>query len=48
MGYNLKKRSKGPIINTNNGPTTALKLHPSMDLLIYATGTDWTKGIHEL
>jgi hypothetical protein len=46
MGYNLRKKNKGPNFNSNNGPTTALKLHPTQDLLIFATGTDWTKGIN--
>lgn len=49
--YNIVKRSKGNTYSTSNsstGAATAMRLSPKLDYLVYATGTDWNKGIHEL
>jgi hypothetical protein len=34
--------------STSTGATTFVKLSPKSDYLVYATGTDWLKGLHEL
>lgn len=49
--YNLNKKSKGNTYCTNSsmvGAATACRMSPRYDYLVYATGTDWCKGIHEL
>lgn len=49
--YNIIKRSKGSTYitsNSSNGAATAVRISPRLDYLVYASGTDWTKGIHEL
>ncbi len=49
--YNLIKKSKSLTYITSSsttGATTAARLSPKLDLIAVATGTDWTKGIHEL
>lgn len=49
--YNIAKRSKGNSYassNNSTGAATAMRLSPRLDFLVYATGTDWTKGINEL
>jgi len=30
------------------GAVTAVKMSPKLDYVLYATGSDWLKGIHEL
>ena len=29
-------------------PITMAKVHPNNELLVYATGSDWSKGLEEL
>lgn len=49
--YNILKKSKGNTYSncsSSVGATTAVRLSPKLDYIVYATGSDWTKGIHEL
>lgn len=49
--YNIAKKSKGNTYSTPNsstGAATAMRLSPKLEYLVYATGTDWNKGINEL
>jgi hypothetical protein len=47
--YNTNKRNKGNTYSTAStsiGATTAVRLSPKLDYIVYANGSDWTKGIH--
>ena len=49
--YNTFKRSKGHTYSncsTSVGACTAVRLSPRLEYIAYATGSDWSKGIHEL
>lgn len=49
--YNIIKKNKGTTyISTSAsiGAATAVRLSSRLDFIVYATGSDWTKGIHEL
>jgi hypothetical protein len=49
--YNLTAKNKVDTITSASssiGATTAVRISPKQDFVVYATGTDWTKGIHEL
>ena len=49
--WNISKRNKGANISVSTssvGAATASKIHPKQDLIAYATGTDWCKGMYEL
>ena len=49
--YNILKKSKGTTISaatSTYGAATAVRISPRMDFVAFSTGSDWTKGIHEL
>jgi hypothetical protein len=49
--YNILKKSKGNTYSNASssvGACTAVRLSPRLEYIVYATGSDWTKGIHEL
>ena len=49
--YNLAKkiRVKGIAASSSStGASTAVRLSPKLDYIIYATGSDWIKGLNEL
>lgn len=46
--YNLVKKIKVKTIvslSSSIGASTAVKLSPTLDYVIYATGSDWLKGL---
>ena len=49
--WNMNKKHKGATITASTssiGAATASRLSPKLDLIAFATGTDWCKGMHEL
>ena len=49
--YNLVAKNKADTITSSTssiGATTAVRISPKQDFLVFATGTDWTKGIYVL
>ena len=49
--YNMLKKTKGTTISAASstiGAATAVRISPRMDFVAFSTGSDWTKGIHEL
>ena len=51
QSYNLVSKNKVDTVTTTTssvGACNAIRISPKQDYVVYATGTDWTKGIHEL
>jgi hypothetical protein len=49
--FNLNKKTRiRPFATsgTSTGAITAVRISPKNEYVVFATGTDWLKGIHEL